>query len=204
MLEEPHAYLGYVCGFFMFKKGVKLVKQKMNINLVLGIYLFIVVIIGIAVSGVYFGEQKQPIEQEAKLDIEQQEQQEHPAESYIQSVYTTYSDEIVSTWNDLSNGNLSDLQDTQKHVQEWYLMLDKQGHEYDSLNLPIEKQISIIDEYITVSQEDVSAEQRKRLRVLSSQFVEGHESVSEELLKFLKENKANYSVEEDGTINYQF
>ncbi|PJO44924.1 hypothetical protein [Lysinibacillus xylanilyticus] len=175
-------------------------KEKKNKKLVIGSGLFIL-LISAAGGGVYFAEQNQPIAaQEVKKDIEQ----EHPAESYIQSVYTTYSDEIVSTWNDLSNGNLIDLQEAQKHVQEWYLMLDKQGHEYDSLNLPIEKQISIIDEYITVSQEDVSAEQRKRLRILSSQFVEGHESVSEELLKFLKENKANYSIEEDGTINYQF
>ena len=175
-------------------------KEKKNKKLIIGSGLFILLISATG-GGIYFAEQKQPIEQEAKLDIEQQE---HPAESYIQSVYTTYSSEIVSTWNDLSNDNPIDFQVAQNHVIAWNSMMAKQNNEYNSLNLPIKEQISIIEEFIAVSQENVSAEQRKKLRELSARFVEGHESVNEGLLKVLEVNKAKYSVEEDGTINYQF
>lgn len=173
-------------------------KQVKNKKLIIrsGIIILLLSAIG---GGVYFADQNnQPLEKEEQLNVV------HPVETYIKTVYVTYSTEIVAAWNEVSQGNLDNIVDTEIKVLEWHSMIAEQDGEFEALNQPIEQQISILEEYLSLSNEDVSAEQRKRQRKLSADFVEGHQKVREGVLKILKDNDATYTVEEDGTIIYQF
>jgi len=200
LLEEPHAYLGYVCGFSCSKKylGVNYMKRKYK-RLIARSGL-IVLLMSSAGGGVYLANQNsQPDTQDQTDDIIK----ENTAETYIKNVYTTYLDEIVPTWNDLVNDHSINVQEIQNSILEWKAQLFNQKVVYESLKTPITLQISTLEEFLALSQENTSSEQRKRLRELSAEFVEGHESVKEGLLQVLEEHGAKYTVL-DGAIEYQF
>lgn len=149
-------------------------------------------------GSVYFANQNsQPETQEQAEELVK----ENSAETYIKNVYIIYLDEIVPIWKDIGNGNTINIDGLQNSITEWQSQLS--NPEYDSLNNPILLQIKRLEEYIDVSQKNVSAEQRKILRELSAEFVEGHESVKEGLLQILDEQGAEYWMT-DGTIEYQF
>ncbi len=199
MLEEPHAYLGYVCGFLYAKLGVSFMKINMNKKLVFRSVLFVLLISAIG-GGAYLADQNSHVQEqpEMKLSVE------NPIESYIQTVYSTYSNEIVSIWDDLSNGKDTDINEVLIKVKEYNTLIENQDIKFNSLNLPIKQQLNTFEKFLVASQEVQNTEQRKVLRRLSWDFVEGHNSVKEGFIKILKENDAEFTVEDDGTILYQF
>ncbi|MFJ7982160.1 hypothetical protein ACIQ1D_18020 [Lysinibacillus xylanilyticus] len=160
----------------------------------------IVLLMSLAGGGVYLANQKSLPDTQEQVD---EITKENTAETYIQNVYTTYLDEIVPTWNDLSNGNSVNVQEIQNKIPEWKSQLSNQEVVYEALKTPITLQISALEEFLALSQENVSSEQRKRLRELSAEFINGHDSVKEGLLQILEEQGAKYTVT-DGGIEYQF
>lgn len=190
---------GYVCGFFMFKNRSESMKNIVNKKLFFRSGLFLLIISAIG-GGAYLADQTNDVQEEHEVKLKE----ENPAEIYIQSVYATYSNEIVATWNDLANENKLDTNEVLNKVKEWKKLLAIQGAEYDSLNVPIKQQINTIDKFLEASQEEQTTEQRKVIRRLSFEFVEGHNSVKEGFIKLLEENDANFTVNDDDTITYQF
>lgn len=160
----------------------------------------IVLLMSSAGGGVYLANQNNKPDTQDQVD---EIIKENTAEAYIKNVYTTYLDEIVPTWNDLANGNSINVLEIQNKIPKWKSLLSSQEVVYESLNTPITLQISKLEEFLALSQENVSSEQRKRLRELSAEFVDGHESVKEGLLQILEEQGAIYTVN-DEAIEYQF
>jgi len=160
----------------------------------------IVLLISSAGGGVYLASQNSQSDTQEQAEVNVKE---NTAETYIKNVYTTYLDEIVPAWNDLANGNSINVQEVQSKILEWDSQLYSQDVVYESLSGPLSLQISMLEEFLALSQEKVSSEQRKKLRELSAEFEEGHESVREGLLQLLEEQGAKYT-ESDGVIEYQF
>ncbi|MFY0519287.1 hypothetical protein ACOMCU_15890 [Lysinibacillus sp. UGB7] len=161
---------------------------------------FVVLLISAIGGGVYLAEQdNNPTAMEKKVVLE------NPTAAYIEKIYVTYIDEIVHTWNLISNGDTQTIQETKNKIIEWKaLLLQQQEEVYEPLNTPVEHQIDTLEKFLALSQENVSVEQRKGLRELSRDFIEGHELVKEGLFLIFNKQEIEYSVAADGTIEYQF
>lgn len=201
MLEGPHSYLGYVCGLFHFTKiigGTKMRINWMKSTIRIGLIVCTVSAIG---GGVYLADQEKSRIQE---DTVEAISVESPSETYIKKVYLTYMNEVVPKWNEISNNGIGDQQEVESAISKWQSLLSEQDSTYVALNTPIQRQLDTLGNFLVLSQEEMTSEQRKGLRTLSTDFLDGHEAVKEGLLQVLKEQGAVYSVTPDGTIEYQF
>jgi len=201
MLEGPHSYLGYVCGLFYFADiigGAKMRNNWIKSGIRIGLIVCAVSAIG---GGVYLADQEKSRIQEATVEAISTES---PTETYIKEIYLTYSNEIVPKWNEISNNGISEPQEVESAISKWQSLLSEQDSTYVALNTPIQRQLDTLGKFLVLSQEEMTSEQRKGLRTLSTDFLEGHEAVKEGLLQVLKEQGAIYSVTPEGAIEYQF
>ncbi|UXJ71426.1 hypothetical protein [Lysinibacillus fusiformis] len=161
-----------------------------------GVLVMLVSAVG---GGVYLAEQKSEITEKKQVEVK-----DNPTDLYLQNVYGTYLKDVVPRWNELTDKRNMDYLKTKQLIGDWKDMLLSQEQTYVSLNQLLMQQVNTLEDFLKLTQQDETSEQRKSLRKLSADFTEGHQKVKETVLSILEEYKADYEVFSDGSIEYVF
>lgn len=158
----------------------------------IGLAVTLVTVIG---GSVYLADKKEPETVNAAPTKDTQ------LEEYVLTTYKTYVEEIVPQWNSFTELDESEINE---QIEVWETLLAEQPVEYEEITSQISEQVIAMDDFLELTQQEITSEQRRSLRNISHAFAERHEEIRESLFKVLDKNGVAHTIADDGSLQLDF